>query len=93
MAAPSVEAHHRVNSPDLGKNSGGRRIKKNQFSDKFSIQVSGIQIITVTVIGFCFSSKKSSCNGISASGDLISSVGEDGKIAILNPKQVKQAVR
>ena len=91
MAAPSVEAHHRVNSPDLGKNSGGRRIKKNQFSDKFSIQVSGIQIITV--ICFCFSSKKSSCNGISASGDLISSVGEDGKIAILNPKQVKQAVR
>ena len=27
-AAPTVEAHHRVNGPDIGRNSGGRRIKK-----------------------------------------------------------------
>ena len=26
--APSVEAHHRVNGPKTGKNSGGRWIKK-----------------------------------------------------------------
>ena len=28
-AAPSVEAHHGIDDPDTGKNSGGRRIKKN----------------------------------------------------------------
>ena len=28
---PSVEAHHRVNGPDTGRNSGGRRIKKNTY--------------------------------------------------------------
>ena len=27
-AAPSVEAHQRVNSPDTGRNSGGKWIKK-----------------------------------------------------------------
>ena len=27
-AASSVEAHHCVNSPDTGRNSGGRRMKK-----------------------------------------------------------------
>ena len=26
-AVPSVEAHHHVNGPDTGRNSGGRRIK------------------------------------------------------------------
>ena len=29
--APSVEAHHRVNGPDTGRNSGGRRKKKLLF--------------------------------------------------------------
>ena len=38
-AAPSVEAHHRVNGPDTGRNSGGRRIKN---------------IITYCVLSFCF---------------------------------------
>ena len=33
-AAQSVEAHHRVNSPDTGRNSGGRRIKKKLFPVK-----------------------------------------------------------
>ena len=27
-AAPIVEAHHRVNGPDTGRNSGGRQIEK-----------------------------------------------------------------
>ena len=27
-AVPSVEAHHRVNGPDTGRNSGGRQIIK-----------------------------------------------------------------
>ena len=27
-AVPSVDAHHGVNGPDTGSNSGGRRIKK-----------------------------------------------------------------
>ena len=27
-AAPSVEAHHHINSPETGENSGGRQIKK-----------------------------------------------------------------
>ena len=27
-AAPNVEAHHRVNSPNTGRNSRGRQIKK-----------------------------------------------------------------
>ena len=36
-AAPSVEAHHRVNGPDTGRNSGGRRIiKKKNFKITFS---------------------------------------------------------
>ena len=30
-AAPSVEAHHYVNGPDTGRNSGGRQIKKKLF--------------------------------------------------------------
>ena len=36
-AVPSVEAHHRVNSPDTGRNLGGRRIKKHPLrKDKTS---------------------------------------------------------
>ena len=31
-AAPSVEAHHCVNSPDTGRNSGGRRTVKKPIS-------------------------------------------------------------
>ena len=31
-AAPSVEAHHRVNGPDTERNSGGRRTKKYKNS-------------------------------------------------------------
>ena len=30
-AAPSVEAHHRSVHPEAGRNSGGRRIKKNHM--------------------------------------------------------------
>ena len=29
-AAPSVEAHHRSDGPDTGRNSGGRRIIKTK---------------------------------------------------------------
>ena len=36
-AAPSVEAHHHVSSPNTGRNSGGRWIKKLKF--KIKIQV------------------------------------------------------
>ena len=28
-AVPSVEAHHSVNGPNTGRNSGGRRVIKN----------------------------------------------------------------
>ena len=31
LAAPSVEAHHRVNGPNTRRNCGGRRIKKVVF--------------------------------------------------------------
>ena len=34
-AAPSVEAHHRVNGPNTGRNSGGRRIKKGGMEFNF----------------------------------------------------------
>ena len=30
-AAPNVEAYHRVNGPDTGRNSGGRRIIKKDL--------------------------------------------------------------
>ena len=33
MAVPRVEAHHSVNGPDTGRNSGGRRTKKNNYSN------------------------------------------------------------
>ena len=40
-AAPRVEAHHRVNGPDTGINSRGRRtIKKAKMSNTVSIQLS-----------------------------------------------------
>ena len=34
-AVPTVEAHHCVNSPDTGRNSGGRQMKKNLKSNFF----------------------------------------------------------
>ena len=37
-AAPSVEAHHRVNNPDTARNSGGRRIKRNNNNNNHKIK-------------------------------------------------------
>ena len=34
-AASSVEAHHRVNGPDTGSNSGGRQVIKKVYLDIF----------------------------------------------------------
>ena len=38
-AAPSVEAHHRVNGPDRGRNSGARWIKKIIVAERCSFQI------------------------------------------------------
>ena len=48
-AAPSVEAHQHVSGPNTGRNSGGRRIKKDpkkygRSSDESDIRGSGIWI-------------------------------------------------
>ena len=49
-----MEAHHSVNGPDTGRNSGGRRIKKNckylSWTNMFSIDVLFKQLTGISLI-------------------------------------------